>query len=79
MPTALNTMVNVTVLLDLVATTVNSLVSVCVLHETSLKFNANIMCPVCGALPDGRNRSPRENDHCDCPEGWEGINCNGKV
>ncbi|KAL7316048.1 FAD-dependent urate hydroxylase [Mucor circinelloides] len=32
--------------------------------------------PLCGALPDGRNRSPRENDHCDCPEGWEGINCN---
>ncbi|KAI7896192.1 uncharacterized protein EV154DRAFT_257931 [Mucor mucedo] len=32
--------------------------------------------PLCGALPDGHNRSPRENDHCDCPEGWEGINCN---
>jgi hypothetical protein len=33
---------------------------------------------VCGALPDGHNRTPRENDHCECPEGWEGINCNGK-
>ena len=33
---------------------------------------------VCGALPDGHNRQPRENDHCDCPEGWEGINCNGE-
>ncbi|KAI9270313.1 hypothetical protein EDC94DRAFT_512884 [Helicostylum pulchrum] len=32
--------------------------------------------PLCGALPDGNNRSPRENNHCDCPEGWEGINCN---
>ncbi|GAA5807746.1 hypothetical protein MFLAVUS_001122 [Mucor flavus] len=34
--------------------------------------------PLCGALPDGNNRSPRENNHCDCPEGWEGINCNGQ-
>lgn len=32
---------------------------------------------VCGGLADGRNRYPRENDSCDCPEGWEGINCNG--
>lgn len=37
-----------------------------------------ILKKVCGALSDGRNRSPREKDHCDCPEGWEGINCNGK-
>ncbi|KAI7905379.1 uncharacterized protein BX663DRAFT_429465, partial [Cokeromyces recurvatus] len=32
--------------------------------------------PLCGSLPDGHNRTPRENDHCECPEGWEGINCN---
>jgi hypothetical protein len=34
---------------------------------------------VCGGLADGRNRFPRENDTCDCPEGWEGINCNGNI
>lgn len=34
---------------------------------------------VCGALADGRQRIPREDNHCDCPEGWEGINCNGKL
>lgn len=34
---------------------------------------------VCGALSDGRDRVPRENNHCDCPDGWEGINCNGKI
>ncbi|KAI8061824.1 uncharacterized protein B0P05DRAFT_477485, partial [Gilbertella persicaria] len=32
--------------------------------------------PSCGALSDGNKRPPRENNHCDCPEGWEGINCN---
>ncbi|KAI7883212.1 transporter, ABC superfamily [Lichtheimia hyalospora FSU 10163] len=32
--------------------------------------------PLCGGLADGRNRTPREDDHCDCPKGWEGINCN---
>ncbi|KAI8393321.1 putative ABC transporter [Radiomyces spectabilis] len=32
--------------------------------------------PLCGGLDDGHNRTPRQNDHCDCPEGWEGINCN---
>ncbi|RUO96174.1 hypothetical protein BC936DRAFT_142482 [Jimgerdemannia flammicorona] len=32
---------------------------------------------VCGALPDGRDRKPRQGTQCDCPEGWEGINCNG--
>lgn len=35
---------------------------------------------VCGGLDDARNRYPRENGTaCECPEGWEGINCNGKV
>jgi hypothetical protein len=33
--------------------------------------------PLCGALPDGRNRIPRSGDKpCECREGWEGINCN---
>ncbi|KAH8553328.1 ABC transporter [Umbelopsis sp. PMI_123] len=32
--------------------------------------------PLCGALSDGRERDPRQGNHCDCPEGWEGINCN---
>lgn len=33
---------------------------------------------VCGGLDEGRNRYPRENGTvCDCPDGWEGINCNG--
>ncbi|CEG77576.1 Putative ATP-binding cassette, subfamily G (WHITE), member 2 [Rhizopus microsporus] len=31
---------------------------------------------MCGALSDGNSRLPRQNNHCDCPEGWEGINCN---
>ncbi|KAF2192257.1 ATP-binding cassette sub-family G member 2 [Zopfia rhizophila CBS 207.26] len=33
--------------------------------------------PLCGALPDGRDREPRGGDkYCQCKEGWEGINCN---
>ncbi|CAO3671301.1 unnamed protein product [Umbelopsis vinacea] len=32
--------------------------------------------PLCGALSDGRERDPRQGDHCECPDGWEGINCN---
>jgi hypothetical protein len=33
--------------------------------------------PLCGALPDGRDREPRGGEkECQCREGWEGINCN---
>lgn len=33
--------------------------------------------PLCGALPDGKNRSPRGGaKQCECSEGWSGINCN---
>jgi ABC-type multidrug transport system ATPase subunit len=32
--------------------------------------------PLCGSLADGKNRSPRQGDTCDCKEGWEGVNCN---
>ncbi|KAK4942242.1 FAD-dependent urate hydroxylase [Elasticomyces elasticus] len=32
--------------------------------------------PLCGSLADGKNRSPRKEDKCDCKEGWEGVNCN---
>ncbi|KAK7903728.1 FAD-dependent urate hydroxylase [Exophiala xenobiotica] len=32
--------------------------------------------PLCGSLANGKNRSPRKGDKCDCKEGWEGINCN---
>lgn len=32
--------------------------------------------PLCGSLADGKNRSPRKGDHCDCKDGWEGVNCN---
>jgi hypothetical protein len=33
--------------------------------------------PLCGALPDGRNRAPRGGEkYCHCKDGWDGINCN---
>lgn len=34
--------------------------------------------PLCGSLADGQDRAPRAPDqkYCDCPAGWEGINCN---
>jgi ABC-type multidrug transport system ATPase subunit len=32
--------------------------------------------PLCGSLPEGKDRSPREGKECECHEGWEGINCN---
>lgn len=33
--------------------------------------------PLCGSLPDGRNRAPRGGEKpCTCKDGWEGINCN---
>ncbi|KAJ5579692.1 ABC transporter G family member [Penicillium hispanicum] len=51
------------------------------------KFNGKCSCPagyggddcsvpVCGSLPDGENRPPREGDSCSCTDGWGGINCN---
>ncbi|KAF9428734.1 hypothetical protein BGZ94_001269 [Podila epigama] len=37
----------------------------------------NCSVPVCGALPDGRDRPQRKEDEkCKCKEGWSGINCN---
>ncbi|PGH01070.1 hypothetical protein AJ79_08040 [Helicocarpus griseus UAMH5409] len=32
--------------------------------------------PLCGALPDGKSRTPRKGKYCDCTDGWEGVNCN---
>ena len=32
--------------------------------------------PLCGSLPNGRDRTPRAGRYCDCDEGWEGVNCN---
>ncbi|KAH8714807.1 hypothetical protein GQ44DRAFT_713405 [Phaeosphaeriaceae sp. PMI808] len=33
--------------------------------------------PLCGALPDGKDRAPRGSEkECQCTEGWTGINCN---
>ncbi|KAF2196294.1 hypothetical protein GQ43DRAFT_383655 [Delitschia confertaspora ATCC 74209] len=32
--------------------------------------------PLCGSLPEGRDRAPRNGNSCKCKEGWEGINCN---
>ncbi|KAF1913746.1 hypothetical protein BDU57DRAFT_520742 [Ampelomyces quisqualis] len=33
--------------------------------------------PLCGALPDGKDRAPRGSEQqCQCAEGWAGINCN---
>jgi len=32
--------------------------------------------PLCGSLADGKNRSPREGEQCQCKEGWTGVNCN---
>ncbi len=32
---------------------------------------------VCGSLADGNRRLPRTSRHCNCTEGWGGVNCNG--
>ena len=32
--------------------------------------------PLCGSPAQKENRPLREGNHCDCEEGWEGINCN---
>ncbi|KAF2863333.1 hypothetical protein K470DRAFT_211043 [Piedraia hortae CBS 480.64] len=32
--------------------------------------------PLCGSLPEGKDRLPRQGKECECKEGWDGINCN---
>ncbi|KAF2402889.1 hypothetical protein EJ06DRAFT_580110 [Trichodelitschia bisporula] len=32
--------------------------------------------PLCGSLPGGRDRVPRNGPECECEDGWGGINCN---
>ena len=32
--------------------------------------------PVCGSLADGADRHVRQGAHCECADGWSGINCN---
>ena len=62
---------------------------VCLQYASCKKYNGQCDCPsgfggedcsqpLCGALPDGDNRTPRPADQksCDCKEGWGGINCN---
>lgn len=73
--TVLNMTENVAVLLALVVTTVDSHVN----KKRRINTSILILNIVCGALSDGNSRLPRQNNHCDCPEGWEGINCNGKI
>jgi hypothetical protein len=31
---------------------------------------------VCGSLGAGKNRPMRQDQYCQCDEGWTGINCN---
>ncbi|WEW59685.1 FAD-dependent urate hydroxylase [Emydomyces testavorans] len=51
------------------------------------KYNGKCSCPsgfggddcsepLCGSLPDGKNRAPRKDKYCKCKDGWSGINCN---
>ena len=60
---------------------------VCTQFAECSQFNGKCSCPpgfggddcsepVCGSLSDGKRRSPRETQYCDCDDGWEGINCN---
>ncbi|KAI9826735.1 MAG: hypothetical protein M1819_007280 [Sarea resinae] len=59
----------------------------CAQFATCDKYNGKCSCPagfggedcskpLCGSLPDGKDRLPRADQYCDCKEGWEGINCN---
>lgn len=77
-PTVQNLLANVAVQQDLEETIADNHVRVTLFCPTLCKILLLTIYSVCGGLADGRNRTPREKDHCDCPEGWEGINCNGK-
>lgn len=79
---AASTTASATALPVLAVTTADSLVSLTLFIYFSYHMSRDILrqwsITVCGGLADGRNRTPRENNHCECPEGWEGINCNGR-
>ena len=34
------------------------------------------LSPLSGSPVDGKNRFPRQNDTCNCSDGWSGLNCN---
>ncbi|QSS66742.1 ATP-binding cassette protein [Histoplasma capsulatum] len=59
----------------------------CHQFATCNKYNGKCDCPagfggddctlpLCGSLPDGKERAPRKGKYCNCTEGWEGVNCN---
>lgn len=59
----------------------------CAQFSTCSKYDGKCSCPpgfggedcsqpVCGSLARGKERELRENDICDCDDGWGGINCN---
>ncbi|KAL8941142.1 MAG: hypothetical protein Q9216_002407 [Gyalolechia sp. 2 TL-2023] len=59
----------------------------CAQYGRCNKYNGKCSCPagfgsddcskpLCGSLAQGKDRPMREGDHCDCEDGWGGINCN---